>query len=218
MIIHIVKDNQNLKTISNNYNVSKNDIISNNKHISDWQNLKLGMKIKIPLLNEEVNNELEESEPFIEDYYLKKEDVINEEIYEDSIEDLKEDSIIDNLDEFIEERKEDESLNTNIENKDLTSKNKGEKIEIKEEEKDDKKISEQSINDLEKEQIKINDNNSSKENNINYERNLSNDILENQYNDYYFKMLEQYQNYIKEYQNYYQHYYEYYRKLYGKRK
>ncbi len=85
MIVHIIKENQTLKMISESYNVSKNDIITNNKHISDWKNLKAGMKIYIPLLNENVISELEESEPFIEDYYKKKEEVVNDEIYEEPL-------------------------------------------------------------------------------------------------------------------------------------
>lgn len=51
------------------YGLSKSELIAENKHITSWEKLVPGTKLKIPAISE--NNELGiiEMEPFIEDYY-----------------------------------------------------------------------------------------------------------------------------------------------------
>lgn len=94
MIIHIVKYNENINIILNHYKVSLNDLMSMNQHITDWSNITPGMKLRIPLLNKEVLNILEDTEPFIEEYYPsisnKIEDNPKNEIIEEKKEDIKE--------------------------------------------------------------------------------------------------------------------------------
>lgn len=69
MIIHIVHAKENIYLIAEHYHVDVNDVISINQHITDFMHLQPGMKIKIPLIGEEIKEDLDESEPFIEDYY-----------------------------------------------------------------------------------------------------------------------------------------------------
>lgn len=73
MIIHIVRANESLKAILDHYHVLKEELMGENKHITDFNHLRPGTKIKIPLITPEVIEVLEETEPFIEDYYQKNE-------------------------------------------------------------------------------------------------------------------------------------------------
>ncbi len=86
--------------IADNYQCEISDITSNNLHITDFKNLKAGMKLKIPFLTKPVMEILEETESFISDYYpslntnfkeeKKKEEVIvKEEIIENISEEIK---------------------------------------------------------------------------------------------------------------------------------
>lgn len=64
--------------IADNYQCEINDITSNNLHITDFKNLKAGMKIKIPLLSKPIMDVLEETESFISDYYPNLSEQIKE--------------------------------------------------------------------------------------------------------------------------------------------
>lgn len=75
MIIHIVKNNESLQNIMDLYHVSYEEIISYNAHITDFRNLICGMKVKVPLLSEEVEQILNYSEGFITPYYEKIKDL-----------------------------------------------------------------------------------------------------------------------------------------------
>ena len=55
--------------IADNYQCEVSDISSNNLHITDFKNLKAGMKLKIPFLTRPIIETLEETESFIQDYY-----------------------------------------------------------------------------------------------------------------------------------------------------
>ena len=55
--------------IADNYQCEISDITSNNLHITDFKNLKPGMKLKIPFLTKPIMEVLEETESFISDYY-----------------------------------------------------------------------------------------------------------------------------------------------------
>ena len=69
MILHIVRSGETIKMIADNYQCELSDITSNNLHITDFKNLKPGMKLKIPFLTKPIMEVLEETESFISDYY-----------------------------------------------------------------------------------------------------------------------------------------------------
>ena len=90
MIIHVVKPNEKLGDILFNYKCERNELISINMHITNWEKLIAGTKLKIPMITNEVVEVLEETEPFVEDYYLHNipqktpnEEVVNEESEKD---------------------------------------------------------------------------------------------------------------------------------------
>ena len=64
--------------IADNYQVEVSDITSNNLHITDFKNLKPGMKLKIPFLSKPIVEVLEETESFISDYYPSLTEKFNE--------------------------------------------------------------------------------------------------------------------------------------------
>lgn len=69
MLIHIVRHNETIENILDNYHVSFDEVKTNNLHITDFKHLKGGMKLKIPFLTEETKQVLQNSESFISDYY-----------------------------------------------------------------------------------------------------------------------------------------------------
>lgn len=99
MFIHIVHQNENIHLIADRYRVSVNDIMAINRHITDFNHLTVGMKIKIPLLNDEVLDILEETEPFVEDYYQKNE-------IEESKDDLKNEDFNEKNEQTIDDNEE----------------------------------------------------------------------------------------------------------------
>ena len=78
MLEHIVKNGERIDQIMNLYRVNLDTIKSYNLHITDFNNLLCGMKIKIPLISEEIEQILENTESFVKDYYPKVIDVIEE--------------------------------------------------------------------------------------------------------------------------------------------
>lgn len=89
MLLHIVRSGETIRMIADNYQCEVSDISSNNLHITDFKNLKAGMKLKIPFLTRPIIETLEETESFIQDYYPNlvekfkksdKEEIINEEV------------------------------------------------------------------------------------------------------------------------------------------
>lgn len=90
MKFHIVSSSENIKKIAFLYNMEVEEIQKENRHIRDWQNLVPGTKLKIPVLSEAVINEVNEFEPFIEDYYPKYDlnEKIDSEIYNVSNEEI----------------------------------------------------------------------------------------------------------------------------------
>ena len=82
MLLHIVRSGETIRGIADNYQCEISDITSNNLHITDFKNLKAGMKLKIPFLSRPIIDTLEETESFIQDYYpnlkaeFKKENVV----------------------------------------------------------------------------------------------------------------------------------------------
>lgn len=71
MRFHIVRSNETLYDIMSLYNLTKEEIIKENKHITSWRNLVPGTKLKIPAIPESVEQGIKDMEPFIEDYYPK---------------------------------------------------------------------------------------------------------------------------------------------------
>ena len=86
MLNHIVRVNENVERISQIYNLSVEEIKKINTHIRDWNNLIPGTKIRLPEISEQINNEIDNVEPFIEEYYprIKEESSIeNNELKKD---------------------------------------------------------------------------------------------------------------------------------------
>ena len=69
MIIHIVKSNERLIDIINFYSLSFDDLKVNNLHITDFNNILPGTKLKIPTLTSENIQILNNTEPLVSDYY-----------------------------------------------------------------------------------------------------------------------------------------------------
>lgn len=92
MNYHIVRTNERVSDIAQAYNLSVEEIMSINNHIRSWDKLIPGTKLKLPAIPEQIRVELDDSEPFIEDYYPKiaveelKTESINESSMEQDIE------------------------------------------------------------------------------------------------------------------------------------
>lgn len=88
MKFHIVRNKETLEDILYIYNLNKDEIKEQNKHIRVWDKLIPGTKLKIPPISDAVEVEMSDMEPFVEDYYPS----INEDIgsvssiYEDDTE------------------------------------------------------------------------------------------------------------------------------------
>lgn len=72
MKFHIVKSGEKVKDILFIYNLNIDELKENNRHIRFWDKLIPGTKIKIPVITEAIDNDVEMMEPFIEDYYPKQ--------------------------------------------------------------------------------------------------------------------------------------------------
>lgn len=71
MNYHIVRTNDAIEKIASTYNLTINEIKNLNTHISNWKSLVPGTRIKLPPIPEAISDELNDTEPFIEDYYPK---------------------------------------------------------------------------------------------------------------------------------------------------
>ena len=69
MKFHIVGNGESIKDILDGYEITIEELKNENKHIRNWNYLIPGTKLKIPVLTEALVEELNEIEPFIEDYY-----------------------------------------------------------------------------------------------------------------------------------------------------
>lgn len=69
MLEHIVKNNEKVEDILNLYRISIDELMSYNLHLTDFNNLICGTKIKIPLITEEIEQVLTNTESFVNDYY-----------------------------------------------------------------------------------------------------------------------------------------------------
>lgn len=82
MIEHIVKNEEKIEDILALYKLSFDELVSYNLHITDFKNLVCGMKIKIPLISNEIEQILESTESFVKDYYPKIVDIVEENVKE----------------------------------------------------------------------------------------------------------------------------------------
>ena len=71
MKFHIVGSNETISEILSAYDMTFEELKKENKHIRRWDNLIPGTKLKIPVITESMNEEINSTEPFIEDYYPK---------------------------------------------------------------------------------------------------------------------------------------------------
>ena len=114
MKFHIVGNGESIDDILRGYDISIDELKNENKHIRIWNKLIPGTKLKIPVLTETIVEEINEVEPFIEDYYpkIKVEEehyaIIEEEPTEEQItletEDTFDNQIIENNEVEIEEK------------------------------------------------------------------------------------------------------------------
>lgn len=99
MKFHIVGTNESIQEIIDAYDITLEELKKENKHIRVWNNLIPGTKLKIPVITESMNEELNSTEPFIEDYYPKiridneKYETLNEELEEVKIDQTQENVI-----------------------------------------------------------------------------------------------------------------------------
>lgn len=71
MKFHIVGNGESVDDILNGYDITIDELKNENKHIRIWEYLIPGTKLKIPVLTESIIENINEIEPFIEDYYPK---------------------------------------------------------------------------------------------------------------------------------------------------
>lgn len=78
MKFHIVRNGETVDDIMFLYSLNHDELIEKNRHIRSWNKLVPGTKLKIPVVSEEIDQEVISMEPFIEDYYPKINNQINE--------------------------------------------------------------------------------------------------------------------------------------------
>ena len=71
MLEHIVKQNEKITDILNNYHLTLEEVKKYNTHITDFNNLIGGTKLMIPLIKQEINQILDKTEVFVKNYYPK---------------------------------------------------------------------------------------------------------------------------------------------------
>ena len=100
MNYHIVRMNETIDKIALTYNLTVDEIKDINKHIRNWNNLTPGLKLNLPPIPEIVKDDLNDIEPFIEEYYPRynniNDEVENFEKVENIISEKPVDSVVSN--------------------------------------------------------------------------------------------------------------------------
>lgn len=93
---HIVRVNEKIEKIASIYNLSVDEIKKINTHIRDWNNLLPGTKLRLPEISDILNNQIDNVEPFIEEYYprINKDSYVQKEDEIIPIEPVKNDNYI----------------------------------------------------------------------------------------------------------------------------
>ena len=86
MNYHIVRMNETINKIALLYNLSIDEIQDSNKHIRNWNNLTPGLKLNLPAIPETVKDDINDIEPFIEDYYPKYNGISEDLEFEEKVE------------------------------------------------------------------------------------------------------------------------------------
>lgn len=97
MKFHIIGNNESLSEILNSYDITLDELKKENKHIRMWNYLIPGTKLKIPVITETMNEDINEIEPFIEDYYPKIK--LEEQYYEINEEKKEEENIVEEIED-----------------------------------------------------------------------------------------------------------------------
>lgn len=71
MTFHIVRMNEKIEKIALNYQLDIDEIKEANQYIRDWNHLIPGTKLRLPEISASLNEEIDQDEPFIEEYYPK---------------------------------------------------------------------------------------------------------------------------------------------------
>lgn len=78
MINHIVKNGENIDDILKMYNVTLEEVRECNLHLSNLENIMSGAILRIPLINQEIEQILDNTESFVKKYYPKVEEIVSE--------------------------------------------------------------------------------------------------------------------------------------------
>lgn len=132
MKFHIVRNKETLDDILYIYNLTKDELVEQNKHIRVWDKLIPGTKLKIPSIPDAVELEVSDIEPFVEDYYPKITDDISNPVVkmEDELKKIEDIDIVNNMDE------------TNVSKEDIVEETKPLSSKIYEDYDDIKKVTE----------------------------------------------------------------------------
>ena len=106
MKFHIVRNQETTKEILQIYSLSINELKEVNRHVRDWNKLIPGTKLKIPIINEAIEQDIIDMEPFVEDYYPRNDEPLFQEKEEDNIQS----EIVENDKEIIIEETKDNTL------------------------------------------------------------------------------------------------------------
>ena len=120
MKFHIVGNGENVEDILKGYDLSIDELKNENKHIRVWDKLIPGTKLKIPVLSENIVEDINEIEPFIEDYYpkikIEEEVKIINNFEEPNINDISDINLNELINEQLEVKEEVNNIDNNTNN------------------------------------------------------------------------------------------------------